>query len=118
MHVLVQGPQVALAPVGGAPLALLAAPVLLTLVQQEELVGGPAETEEERSSARAPRVLAACLAWKLDPGLCARAAQAPCPPGASGPCVLPHAATCWSPGRASPTSPSGSVTGSEWYLPV
>lgn len=54
MHVLVEGPQVALAPVGRAPLALLAAPVLLTLVQQEELVGGPAETEEKRSSASAP----------------------------------------------------------------
>ena len=54
MHVLVEGPQVALAPVGGAPLELLAAPVLLTLVQQEELVGGPAETEEERSLASAP----------------------------------------------------------------
>ena len=54
VHVLVEGPQVALAPVGRAPLALLAAPVLLTLVQQEELVGGPAETEEERSSASAP----------------------------------------------------------------
>lgn len=38
MQVLVQGPQVALTPVGGAPLALLATSVLLTLVQEEELV--------------------------------------------------------------------------------
>lgn len=38
MQGLVQGPQVALAHVGGAPLALPAAPILLTLVQEEELV--------------------------------------------------------------------------------
>lgn len=38
MQVLVEGPQVALTHVGGAPLALFAAPVLLTLVQEEELV--------------------------------------------------------------------------------
>lgn len=41
MHVLVQGPQVALAHVGGAPLALPAAPILLALVQEEELVRSP-----------------------------------------------------------------------------
>lgn len=38
MQVLVQRPQVAPSIVGGSPLALLAAPILLTLVQEEELV--------------------------------------------------------------------------------
>lgn len=37
-QVLVQRPQVAPSLVGGSPLALLAAPILLTLVQEEELV--------------------------------------------------------------------------------
>lgn len=38
MQVLVQGPQVALTPAGRASLALLATSILLTLVQEEELV--------------------------------------------------------------------------------
>lgn len=54
MHVLVQGPQVALAHVGGAPLALPAAPILLALVQEEELVRSPVERQEKPSLASVP----------------------------------------------------------------
>ncbi|KAK1336194.1 hypothetical protein QTO34_003997 [Cnephaeus nilssonii] len=52
---LVQRPLVAVAPVGGAALALLAALVLVTLVQDEELVRGP--EERATSSEQKPRYL-------------------------------------------------------------
>lgn len=61
MHVLIQGPQVARAHVEGSPLALLAPPILLTLVQEEELAGGPVERQKKGSFAGIPESLLGAL---------------------------------------------------------
>lgn len=77
---LVQRPLVAVAPVGGAALALLAALVLVTLVQDEELVRGPEERWGKAAVSRRPQGPRWGLArkpgqgkgykWKVTPGPC------------------------------------------------
>lgn len=51
---LILGPHVALAHVGGAPLALPAAPVLLTLVQEEQLVRSPGDKKAKADVIKCP----------------------------------------------------------------
>lgn len=49
---LIHGPQVALARVAGAPLALPAAPILLTLIQEKQLVRSPGERKAKAEVTR------------------------------------------------------------------